>query len=80
MLAETEYPHRRNSDGTWDSICKHRFLTIAHCKTEGELAEGENTHLCDSALLADRGLLSEWDALQGTKRVPPTSTNRMDNG
>ena len=58
MLTETEYPHRRNSDGTWDSICKRCFLTIAHGRTEGELAEGEKTHVCNSPYLAERSHLS----------------------
>jgi hypothetical protein len=54
MPAETEYPHRRNRDGTWDSICKKCFLTVAHCKTESELAASEKTHVCNSSYLADR--------------------------
>jgi hypothetical protein len=59
MLAETKHPHRRNSDGTWDSICKNCFLTIAHGRTESELAKSEKTHVCDSSFLAERGLFSE---------------------
>jgi hypothetical protein len=55
MLAETEYPHRRNNDGTWDSMCKNRFLAIAHGRTESELADSEKTHVCNSSFIAGRG-------------------------
>jgi hypothetical protein len=66
MSAETEYPHRRNRDGTWDSICTKCFLTVARCKTESDLAEFEKAHICNSAFLADRGHFSisthpSWD-------------------
>jgi hypothetical protein len=59
VLAGTEYPHRRNSDGTWDPIGKHCFLTVANCKTESKLVEFEKFHVCNSALLAERGLRTE---------------------
>lgn len=59
MLTEIDYPHRRNSDRTWDSICNCCFLTIAHGRTESELAEGEKTHVCHSSFIAERGLFSE---------------------
>jgi hypothetical protein len=56
MLAEKKYPHRVNLDGSWDSICTRCFLTVANCKTEGELAEFEKTHVCyESSFLAERG-------------------------
>lgn len=54
MPAETKYPHRVNLDGTWDSICTRCFQTIAHCKTERELAQFEEKHVCDSAYLMER--------------------------
>jgi hypothetical protein len=54
MLAETEYPHRRNNDGTWDSLCKNCFLTIGHGRTDSELSEGEKTRVCHSSFHAER--------------------------
>ena len=48
MLAETtKYPHRRNLDGTWDSICKKCYQTIANCDTENELDQFERVHVCN---------------------------------
>jgi hypothetical protein len=58
MLGDTENPRRKNRDGTWDSICKHCFSTIAHGTTESELADREKAHVCHSSYLAERGLLS----------------------
>jgi hypothetical protein len=61
MPAEMKYPHRVNLDGSWDSICPHCFLTIAHSKTESGLAALERVHVCNSAFLAERGWLSSQD-------------------
>ena len=58
-----EYSHRINPDGTWDSICKKCFMTIAHGSTEIELADSETTHICNSSFLADRGRLSDADSI-----------------
>jgi hypothetical protein len=46
MSAEAKFPHRHNADGTWDSICKRCFNTVAHCETESELALHEKEHVC----------------------------------
>jgi len=51
------FPHRRNEDGSYDSICPSCFLTIARARSEGELAPLEKQHVCDSSLLAERGML-----------------------
>jgi hypothetical protein len=59
MPAEIQFPHRRNHDGSWDSICTQCFLTIARSKMEGKLAEFEETHVCNSSFLADRGQFSD---------------------
>ncbi|HEY4380141.1 MAG TPA: hypothetical protein VGN01_07325 [Acidobacteriaceae bacterium] len=41
------FPHRVNRDGSFDSICKRCFLTIASCASETELAAAEREHMCD---------------------------------
>jgi hypothetical protein len=46
QLIYTDFPHRRNPDGTFDSICKLCFATIATRDTEAELAEAERAHNC----------------------------------
>jgi len=38
--------HRRNIDGTWDSICLACFLTIARADVEANLASQEADHAC----------------------------------
>jgi hypothetical protein len=55
MPAEIGYPHRLNRDGTWDSICKKCFHTIANCKTERELADFEKAHVCNQSTPAEHG-------------------------
>jgi hypothetical protein len=49
------FPHRRNADGSYDSICPECFLTAARAKSEEELTTLEKKHVCDSSFLADRG-------------------------
>src|SRR3569623_1773695 len=46
-----QFPHRHNSDGSFDSICRHCVATIATAMDEAELARGEALHECDPALL-----------------------------
>lgn len=38
--------HRKNKDGTWDSICLGCFMTIARFEKEAELREQELKHVC----------------------------------
>jgi hypothetical protein len=40
------FPRRRNSDGTFDSICSQCFLIISTSSLESELAEAEKAHVC----------------------------------
>jgi hypothetical protein len=47
----TEFPrpsfiHRRNPDGTVDSICLRCFLTTDHAKEESALDKVEDAHVC----------------------------------
>jgi hypothetical protein len=46
MMADspTLFPHRRNGDGSYDSICPTCFATVARSKAEGGLAENETAH------------------------------------
>jgi hypothetical protein len=45
------YPHRRNKNGSYDSICLRCFATVAHTNTEIELLAHESIHACDQAFL-----------------------------
>ena len=47
-LAPT-FRHRRNQDGTWDSICMRCYLTAAHTLGEQSLRSVESGHRCDEA-------------------------------
>ena len=40
------FPHRRNPDGTFDSICSQCLATVARKPTEPELQAPERAHRC----------------------------------
>lgn len=40
------FPHKRNVDGTIESICGECFSTVASAGAEGELQAAENAHVC----------------------------------
>jgi len=41
-----EFPHRHNADGTYDSICRRCFRTIATERVEEDLKAEELAHHC----------------------------------
>ena len=49
------FPHRRNKDGSLDSICLKCFATIGSQRTEAELTELDEAHVCSSTPLYRRG-------------------------
>jgi hypothetical protein len=40
------FPHRRNPNGSFDSICTQCFRTIATAAAETELKAAESAHKC----------------------------------
>jgi hypothetical protein len=48
------YPHRRNKDGSYDSICLTCFITVAFGKSEAELMEFDKKHICEFSVLSQR--------------------------
>jgi hypothetical protein len=44
--APGQYAHRRNYDGTLDSICKLCYLTVARAYRENDLLHLEVRHIC----------------------------------
>ena len=53
----TAYVHRRNYDGSFDSICRTCFMTVARVTEEAMLAEHEKNHSYEHPFLAERGVL-----------------------
>jgi|HubBroStandDraft_6_1064221.scaffolds.fasta_scaffold208022_2 hypothetical protein len=47
MLSQVKFPHRHNSDGSYDSICTACFVTIASVRDEELLCAHEAAHICD---------------------------------
>jgi hypothetical protein len=44
--ATSMFPHRKNADGTWDSICPDCLRTIAREENIADLDTLERTHDC----------------------------------
>jgi hypothetical protein len=47
MTIVLPFTHRKNPDGSVDSICTRCFRTIASDHSEGKLIAHEERHLCD---------------------------------
>lgn len=47
-----QYPHRRNRDGSVDSICPRCIATIASSSRESDLRFPEASHICEPWRLA----------------------------
>ncbi len=53
-MHEPKFPHRKNDDGTWDSICPFCFANSATAGCEDDLAELEIRHVCGHYSRAER--------------------------
>jgi hypothetical protein len=75
MDSLTLFHHRRNVNGSYDSICPVCFATVCHSKVKAELAELELAHVCDSSYLAERGHFSRVEAMIHPAPLSPAKTN-----
>jgi hypothetical protein len=48
-LPHQPFPHRKNEDGSFDSICPFCYRTVASQPIEADLAEYEQRHVCKEA-------------------------------
>ena len=48
------FPHRRNRDGSIDSICLKCLLTIASTRIEADLDLHDKNHVCMPSILSQR--------------------------
>jgi hypothetical protein len=58
----TQYPHRRERDGLFDSICPTCFATVVRSKPEADMAELEKAHVCNPAFLAERSRFAKAES------------------
>jgi len=69
------YPHRRNRDGSFDSICLICLATVAAGRSEAELVELEKVHVCNAGFLADRrGYIPPYLPWSARKTPAPVSS------
>jgi phosphopentomutase len=47
VYAKSAFPHRRNRNGSHDSICTTCLATLASAMNEDELVRYEAIHVCD---------------------------------
>jgi hypothetical protein len=64
------FPHRQNTDGTFDAICPGCFLTVVHGAPPDALTVFEKKHVCECALLAERGMFFAQVADESVTRKP----------
>lgn len=63
-LATLAYAHRRNADGTTDSICRNCFITVITAIWEGDLTRAEHDHSCNPSVL------DYWNKMKGERERP----------
>lgn len=61
------FPHRRNPDGSFDSICPDCFLNVASGVDESDLKAAEAAHVC-LGLERQRAIYFEDRVLGGRKQ------------
>jgi hypothetical protein len=49
------YPHRKNPNGSYDSICLQCLMTIGTSEDEKLLVRLEDAHICEFKALSKRG-------------------------
>ena len=71
-IVRPAYPHRRNPDGSFDSICPDCFATIAKTQIEAELAPHERNHVCRP---------EDLDRFRAMRKAPARAVEpKKDNG
>lgn len=71
------FPHRRNPDGSLTSICLTCCSTVASHKTEEELVELDKKHICETAILSQRGAPEAISRGEVTKMRTPKVGDRV---
>jgi hypothetical protein len=54
LTLPTFFPHRRNKDGSFDSICLKCLLTVASTRVEEDLKPYDKYHVCNPSVLSQR--------------------------
>ena len=50
-MLDSDFIHRLNLDGSWDTICTKCFATVGIAETVDGLAKWESEHTCDPVTL-----------------------------
>jgi len=71
---------RRNNDGSYDSTGLNCFATVGGFSPEGGVAEPSRAHICDSAFLAERGILTRAEVTRQVASSPTGTQSRNHRG
>ena len=78
-----QFPHRQNSNGTYDSICPKCFRTIDTRNEEGDLAAEERVHICGREDLLRRHMFAtenRADSASGETHIGPDQNHACQEG
>jgi hypothetical protein len=64
------FPHRRNRDGSFDSICGICFATVGSAATERELEPMEMKHVCQGMPVVRRSSRNQTVPATGEGKKP----------
>jgi hypothetical protein len=56
------FPHRRNLNGSFDSICSVCFKTVGTTDSEAKLHLMESTHVCPGSRPSHLVRFEDWDS------------------
>lgn len=74
------YPHRLHKDDSSDSFCLTCFATVGGCKHDGQRAQFDKAHICDSAFLAERGIFTGSKSQKRSAPIRPGARGYMQTG
>lgn len=66
---DSKFAHRDNRNGTFDSICRECFATIATAQWEASLEAAERAHVCDPE---EAARFAEMHGFYSAPGVPPS--------
>jgi hypothetical protein len=67
MHGPISFAYRRNSDGSYDSICLRCYATAASARKDESLSSSESAHVCDPSALdrVNQGSIPEGTPMSG---------------
>jgi hypothetical protein len=71
MANPKKTPRRLPTHGSYGSAYMESFATVARSQIDGDLTKHGETHVCDSAFLAERGIFTRPEATKQQHAARP---------